>query len=118
MSRTIDRIDVMGRLNSAIRTAGGESAFARTHGLSRQEVHEAMKGNRHPAPGMLAAVGVRKAVKVTYELIERRDPDARLNDVLAAGQQVNGCQEACRGDVLDCPCASAARAAVVEAGHG
>jgi DNA-binding phage protein len=70
MSRTIDRIDVMGRLNSAIRAARGESAFAKRHCLSRQEVHEAMKGNRHPAPAMLAAVGVRKAVKVTHEIIE------------------------------------------------
>jgi DNA-binding phage protein len=118
MSRTIDRFAVMGLLNAAVRDAGGEAAFARKHGLTRQEVHEAMKGNRHPAPGMLTAVGIRKAVKVTYEMIERRDPDARLNDVLAGAQEVNGYQEACRGDVLDCPCASAARVTAEEAGHG
>ncbi|MFH5926416.1 hypothetical protein [Roseomonas xinghualingensis] len=70
MSKEIPFLDVLGRLNGAIRAAGGESAFAKKHGLTRQEVHEARKGNRHPGPGMLRAVGVRKAVKVTYELIE------------------------------------------------
>jgi hypothetical protein len=42
-----------------------------------------------------------------------------LEDALTAAQAANGCREACRGDVLDCPCASAARVAVQEAaGHG
>lgn len=66
---TIAMVDVVGRLNRAVRAAGGETAFARQHGLSRQEVHEARKGNRHPGPGVLGAVGVRKVVSVRYELI-------------------------------------------------
>jgi DNA-binding phage protein len=60
--RTLTLAAVYLRLNSAVDGAGGEAAFARKHGLTRQEVHEAMKGNRHPSPSMLAAVGVRKVV--------------------------------------------------------
>ena len=60
--------DVLGRLNTAVRAAGGESAFARAHGLDRREVHEALKGARHPGPGVLSAVGVRKLT--VYELLD------------------------------------------------
>jgi hypothetical protein len=69
--------DVLGRLNAAIRTAGSESAFARKHGLTRQEVHEALKANRHPGPRLLAAVGVRKVVAVHYELTGPIGPAAQ-----------------------------------------
>ncbi|WP_338661750.1 hypothetical protein VQH23_16135 [Pararoseomonas sp. SCSIO 73927] len=68
--------DVLGRLNRAVREAGGESAFARKYGLPRQDVHEAMKGNRHPGPGMLAAVGVRKVVVTSYEVVAAPVPPA------------------------------------------
>ncbi|WP_424138196.1 hypothetical protein [Roseomonas chloroacetimidivorans] len=60
--RTITLPAIYLRLNTEVNGAGGEAAFARKHGLTRQEVHEAMKGNRHPSPGMLAAVGVKRAV--------------------------------------------------------
>lgn len=69
MTTSLPLSEVYGLLNAAVRTAGGESAFARKHGLTRQDVHEAMKSNRHPGPGMLAAVGIRKVVTVRYEPI-------------------------------------------------
>ena len=93
MSQSIRWPDVLGRLNRAVRNAGGESAFAQANGLTRQEVHEAMKGNRHPGPAMLAAVGVRRVV--SYELTEaalataeqacgQRTPDAKALMVIHA----------------------------------
>jgi hypothetical protein len=43
------------------------------------------------------------------------DPDAETTGeaeyVLAAAMQAHGCEEACQGDVLDCPCVSLAPAA-------
>jgi hypothetical protein len=50
--------DVYAELRTAIRAAGSEAAFARAHGLRRQDVNDASSSRRPPSPAVLAALGL------------------------------------------------------------
>ena len=61
----VDLIGLSGfyaRLRKACDEAGGQSAFARKHGLSPQYVSDAINARRDPGPVILSALGLVKVV--------------------------------------------------------
>lgn len=69
----IDRYSVIGRLNAAVRAAGGQTAFAKQHGLTKQNVSQALSSKRPPPPVILKALNLRK---VTGYVLTNGQPDA------------------------------------------
>jgi hypothetical protein len=60
--------DVLKRLWDAVEAAGGQRAFARTHGLSVAYINDVLRGKRTLSERVLATIGLRREVMhiVTY----------------------------------------------------
>ena len=67
--RVLDDDDLVELLRSRVKSAGGQSAFARQYGVDRTYLNMVLNGKRRPAvPGILEALNLR----VVYSPIERR----------------------------------------------
>ena len=55
----LTELEVVGFLRGACREAGSQSAFAATHGLSRQHINDVERGRKPPSPAIVAALGLR-----------------------------------------------------------
>jgi len=61
-------LDVYAMLRQSCRDAGGQSAFARKHGVTAAYVSDVLNGRQDPGPALLKAIGVRKVVR--YEVVK------------------------------------------------
>ena len=67
--RLLDDDDLVNLLRARVKSAGGQSAFARQYGVDRTYLNLVLNGKRRPAvPGILEALNVR----VVYSPIEQR----------------------------------------------
>lgn len=62
--RKISVEEVKGRLTSAVAEAGSAKAFARSWGFSPKYVGEVIRGREDTGPRVLAALGVRREVRL------------------------------------------------------
>jgi hypothetical protein len=65
----LSREQVLARLETRVRAAGGPVAFARRHALSHAYVGDVLATRRGPGPGILRALGLRP-VETSYETVE------------------------------------------------
>ena len=61
----MDKADMLGLLNAAIRRHGSQAAFARHAGVSDVHISQVANAIREPGPAVLSALGLRKVV--TYQ---------------------------------------------------
>jgi hypothetical protein len=59
-------------LRAACKEAGGQSAFARTHGMRQQAVSLVLTGRRPPSPQVLAALGLERTTTTTATTYRRK----------------------------------------------
>ncbi|KAA8385145.1 hypothetical protein FKW31_10055 [Acetobacter sp. DmW_136] len=59
-------LEVYSKLNTAIRRAGGNSAFARLHGLNDKHLSNMMNDRRRLSKALLRVVGIRRAKLYMY----------------------------------------------------
>jgi DNA-binding phage protein len=73
--RALDNDDLLKLLRSRVKSAGGQSAFARQHGIVRTYLNTVLNGKKSPGgPSILDAL----RLCVAYRPVERRDrADAR-----------------------------------------
>lgn len=62
MSKDLDEFDVVSALLAAVREAGSQSEWARTHGVSVQYVNDVLRGRRGPGDSILNALGFERVV--------------------------------------------------------
>lgn len=60
--------EVYGLLREAIRAAGGQTAFARDHGLSPGYLSDVMNARRDPGASIQKALGITKVTR--YKFVE------------------------------------------------
>lgn len=65
---TVD--DVRARLRAACEAAGGQAAWARAHGVSRQYIGQVLLRVRAPSDTILKALGMTVATKISYVRIK------------------------------------------------
>lgn len=63
MSADMTAFDVCARLRRECREAGGQSAWAKAHGVSPQYVCDVLNARREPGDMILAALGLRRVVR-------------------------------------------------------
>lgn len=56
----VDEVDLIRRMNQAISEAGGQTQFARLCQVSRQYLHDCLKGRRRPSGTVLKQLGLRR----------------------------------------------------------
>lgn len=61
-------LDVYTILRNKCKEAGGQSAFAKQHGVSVAYVSDVINGRKDPGPALLRAIGVKRVV--TYEVVK------------------------------------------------
>ena len=59
----MDEVGVTAALRSACRTYGGESAWAESHGVSKQYVNKVLCGDVPPGPKILTGLRLRKVTR-------------------------------------------------------
>lgn len=59
--------DVIRHLRAAIEESGSQSRFAAKHGFSKQYVSLVLSGDRTPSERLLAVLGIRRVLEVSYE---------------------------------------------------
>lgn len=59
----VDELAVRFDLITKVKKAGGQTAFARQHGIDRYEVNVACRGTRSPSLAVLNALGYRKVTR-------------------------------------------------------
>ena len=76
--RVLDDDDLVELLRSRVKNAGGQSAFARQHGVERTYLNQVIRGKKSPgAPSILAALNLH----IVYAPADRRgSADARVLD--------------------------------------
>jgi DNA-binding transcriptional regulator YdaS (Cro superfamily) len=62
--------DVRARLRKACEEAGGQAAWARARGVSRQYIGQVLLGARAPSEAILKALGMSVVTRVTYKRIK------------------------------------------------
>lgn len=62
----MDKADMLGLLNAAVRRHGSQAAFARHAGVSEVHVSHVVNAHREPGPAVLAALGLRKVVTYVH----------------------------------------------------
>jgi hypothetical protein len=67
-ARVFEEDDVLKLLDSRIKSAGGQVAFAKRMGLDRTHMNMVLKGKRHLSPSIIAALDLR----VVYAPVGRR----------------------------------------------
>jgi hypothetical protein len=63
MSEPLRTEDVVARLRAACMAAGGQSAWAASHGLSGAYVSDVCRGRRDPGDGVLRGLGLQREVR-------------------------------------------------------
>lgn len=64
----LNRVDLYTALCNKCTEAGGQSAFAKKHGVSVAYVSDVLNGRKSPGPALLKAMGLRKVVR--YEPVK------------------------------------------------
>lgn len=63
----MDSLEVCTRLRAACQAAGGQSAWAERHSLSRAYVSDVLNARRDPGDSILRALGLRRVVRYVIE---------------------------------------------------
>lgn len=58
--RVLTRGECIARLRTAVESAGSLGSFSAENAISRQYVGSVLTGTRHPGPGVLKVLGLRK----------------------------------------------------------
>jgi DNA-binding phage protein len=73
-ARVFDGDDVLKLLHSRVKSAGGQSAFARETGVERTYLNRVLIGKKPPGgPSILDALNLR----IVYSLVARRAPNVK-----------------------------------------
>jgi hypothetical protein len=59
--------DVRALLREDVARYASRAMWAQAHGVTRQYLHDVMKGHREPGPSILRALGLQRNEAVSYE---------------------------------------------------
>lgn len=88
MARALREQDVVSRLRTACRLAGGQSRWAAIAGVAPQHVNDVLRGRRPPGEVMLRCLGLERHVRYVPRQPEAVELCDAAGEVLVRAQRV------------------------------